>query len=150
LFDEIEYISPSSKLASHWKDDFIPFWQTIWSIQSQHRKFSFILAGVNASVVEIDRVSGVQNPMFGIVRTRYLTGFEKDEVHTLLSVFGKRMGMRFDTTAVDALFTRYGGHPLLTRMVCSQINNGLKASGVSRPISVTSQAVMRDIGSREE
>ena len=66
IFDEIEYISPSSKLGPHWGDDFIPFWQTIWSAQSQYRKFSFILAGVNASVVEIDRVSGVQNPMFGI------------------------------------------------------------------------------------
>ncbi len=150
LLDEIEYISPTSKLGPHWKDDFVPFWQTIWSAQSQFRKFSFVLAGVNASIVEVDRVAGVQNPIFGIVRTRYLTGFDKDEVRTLLTVFGKRMGIRFDASAVDALFARYGGHPLLTRMACSQINNSLKVSGAVRPCHITKQTVFSDIESREE
>ena len=84
------------------------------------------------------------------MRTRYLTGLDKDEVRTLLGVFGKRMGMAFDPSAVDALFKRYGGHPLLTRMVCSQINNSLKAANSSRPVPVTDHTVMRDIGSREE
>ncbi len=150
IFDEIEYISPSSKLAKHWADHFVPFWQTIWSAQSQHRKFAFTIAGVNASVMEQDRVNGIQNPMFGIVKTRYLTGFEKDEVRTLLSVFGKRMGMRFDESSLNALFERYGGHPLLTRMICSQINNGLKVSGATRPVAVTSETVAHDLQSRED
>lgn len=150
IFDEIEYISPSSKLAPHWTQDFVPFWQTIWSAQSQHRKFSFIIAGVNASAAEQDKFGGIQNPMFGIVKTRYLTGFEKDEVWTLLSVFGKRMGMRFDDGAVEALFARYGGHPLLTRMICSQINNGFKIAQVERPINVSKDTIYLDIGNREE
>ena len=145
IFDEIEYISPSSKLATHWEKDFVPFWQTIWSAQSQHRKFSFTVAGVNASVMEQDRVNGIQNPMFGIVKTQYLTGFDKEEVRTLLNVFGKRMGMRFDESSLDALFERYGGHPLLTRMICSQINNGVKVSGITRPVDVTSKTVAHDL-----
>lgn len=150
IFDEIEFISASSKLARHWEGQFVPFWQTIWSAQSSHRKFSFLVAGVNASVVEQDRIGGIPNPMFGIVRATYLTGFQREEVRHLLHVFGKRMGMRFDEGSVDALFQRYGGHPLLTRMICSQINNGLRASNSVRPVTIDRTTVLRDLLSREE
>lgn len=150
MFDEIEYISPGSLTAPHWKDDFIPFWQAIWSTQSQFRKFSFIIAGVNASVVETDKFSGIQNPMFGIVRPRYLTGFEKGELFSLLSVFGKRMGLRFSKESVDFLYKRYGGHPLLTRMICSQINNDIKVSGSARPVSISRDYIAKDISNKEQ
>jgi hypothetical protein len=150
IFDEIEYISPNSKLAPHWASDFVPFWQALWSIQSQFRQFNFIIAGVNPSLSEIDRISEVQNPIFGIVKGRYLTGFEKPEVYTLASVLGKRMGLSFDETAVEFLFERYGGHPLLTRMICSQINNEIRSSGVERPVKITSKELEKDIEDREE
>lgn len=150
IFDEIEYITTSSKLAPHWKSDFIPLWQTIWSAQSQFRKFCFIVAGVNASISEIDKIDGIQNPMFGIMKPRYLTGFDKPELFSLLSVLGKRMGLHFSEEAVEMLHRRYGGHPLLSRMICSQINNGYKVSGKARPISVGKDDVSHDLISREE
>lgn len=150
IFDEIEYITTSSKLAPHWKDDFIPLWQTIWSAQSQFRKFCFIAAGVNASVSEVDKIDGVQNPMFGIMKPRYLTGFEKPELFSLLSVLGKRMGLHFSEEAIELLYKRYGGHPLLSRMICSQINNSYKAANKTRPIVVSREDVSRDLLSREE
>ena len=43
VFDEIEFISPFSQLNKHWKNDFIPFWQTIWTTQSRHRNLSIFL-----------------------------------------------------------------------------------------------------------
>lgn len=150
IFDEIEYLSPNSLTASHWSDDFIPFWQTIWSTQSQHRKFNFIISGVNASVVETDKFNRIQNPMFGIVKSKYLVGFEKSELFSLLTVFGKRMGMNFSETAVNILYSRYGGHPLLTRMICSQINNELKASSFSRPVVIDGERIKKDLQNREQ
>lgn len=145
IFDEIEYISGGNKYASHWKEDFVPFWQTFWSIQSQHRKFSFIISGVNASIVEQNRIEDVQNPVFGIVKYKYLMGFEKEEVHSLLSTIGRRMGLKFEQDAVDMLYKRYGGHPLLTRIICSQISNEYK----ERPCKISSIDVKRDIKQRE-
>ena len=150
IFDEIEYISPNSKLAPHWAQDFVPFWQALWSVQSQFRHFNFIIAGVNPSLTEIDRITEVQNPIFGIVKGRYLTGFEKPELFTLLSVLGKRMGLSFDDQAIDFLFERYGGHPLLTRMVCSQLNNEIRSRGVDRPVRVGKDDLLIDLEDREE
>jgi len=67
VFDEVEFISFSAKLDSHWKTDFFDFWQTLRAVQQEHGKVSLMLAGLNASVVETDKVDGIQNPLFGIV-----------------------------------------------------------------------------------
>ncbi|MEQ6969599.1 ATP-binding protein [Pectobacterium polaris] len=136
ILDEIEYISFVSPKDIHWKDDYIEFWQTMWSCQSRYKTLSFILAGVNPSVVEKDLVNGVQNPLFGIVSHKYLTGLNLDEVQTMLKKLGKRMGIRFQHDACDEIFKWYGGHPLLTRQACSCINTFLSGT-FDKPIDVT-------------
>ncbi|EIX9371864.1 hypothetical protein ML023_000687 [Klebsiella pneumoniae] len=136
ILDEIEYISFVSPKDIHWKDDYIEFWQTMWSCQSRYKILSFILAGVNPSVVEKDLVKGVQNPLFGIVSHKYLTGLNLDEVQTMLKKLGKRMGIKFQYDACNEIFKWYGGHPLLTRQACSCINTFL-SSTCDKPIEVT-------------
>ena len=71
IFDEIEYISPLAILNEHWKRDFVDFWQTLWSAQSDIRRCSYVIAGVNPTVVETADYGGVQNPMFGIFKPTY-------------------------------------------------------------------------------
>jgi len=135
ILDEIEYISFVSPKDLHWKDDYIEFWQTMWSCQSMYKTLSFILAGVNPSVVEKDLVNGVQNPLFGIVSHKYLTGLNLDEVKTMLKKLGKRMGLKFQIDACEEIFKWYGGHPLLTRQACSCINTFLSDS-FKKPIEI--------------
>ena len=136
FFDEIEYISFISKINPHWQNEFIDFWQTLWSCQSQLKNFSFVISGVNPSVIENDRVSGVQNPLFGIVPHKYLTGFTQDEVKIMLKALGKRMGIQFDNESIESIFNWYGGHPLLTRLACSWFNTILSAKS-NKPIRIT-------------
>lgn len=150
ILDEIEYVSFLSPTASHWKDDFVPVWQTIWSLQSQHRKICFIITGVNAAVAESDLVGSVQNPMFGIVKPKYLVGFDLTELGQMLRVIGRRMGLKFSNTAVNLLFDRYGGHPLLTRMICSHLHSQARAQGKVRPFEVSGSFISEGLDDREE
>ncbi|BDD85971.1 hypothetical protein DPPLL_03360 [Desulfofustis limnaeus] len=138
LFDEIEFVSFVAKLDSHWHHDFIEFWQTMWSCQSQLKNFSFIISGVNPSVIETDIVNGVQNPLFGIVSHRYLTGFSEDEVRIMIRTLGKRMGLKFDHFSISSIFKWYGGHPLLTRLACSWLNTTLSAEA-QKPIDINNE-----------
>src|SRR5262249_4921734 len=101
IFDEIEYISPLARLDPHWKEDFVSFWQTIWSSQSRHRGLSAILAGVNPTVTEESAYDGVQNPLFGIVSAQYLKGLAPDDTKRLVRTLGKRMGMSFEPGAIE-------------------------------------------------
>ena len=136
VFDEIEYISPFSPLDSHWNQDFVPFWQTIWHAQSLLENLAVYVGGVNPKVVEEDLIEGSQNPLFGIVPARYLSGLNTDEVHRMLRTLGRPMGLRFGPEAVKYVTERYGGHPLLTRIACSIMHRMISGSKDARPITI--------------
>lgn len=136
ILDEIEYVSPFAIDDKHWVKDYLPFWQTIWAAQSVQRRISILIAGVNPSIVEVDRIEGTQNPLFGIVPYSFLRGLGRDEVLRMLKVLGKRMGLKFHEAAVDYMHTRYGGHPLLTRLAGSFIHRSLKSSKAERPYEI--------------
>ena len=139
VFDEIEYISPISTVDPHWKRDFMPFWQTLWSAQSEARNVSYIIAGVNPTVVETDLFSGVQNPMFGIFSNTYLRGFDIEDLKNLIKIFGRRMGLIFTEESIKYIFERYGGHPLLSRMACSFVHVEEAQKNADRPIEITKE-----------
>ena len=138
IFDEIEFISFVAKLDKHWHQDFIDFWQTMWSCQSQSKIFSFILSGVNPTVVETDVVNEVQNPLFGIVPHRYLTGFSEEETRVMVKTLSRRMGLKFNYEAISAIHEWYGGHPLLVRLACSWLNTILSVDN-EKPINITKE-----------
>ena len=136
IFDEIEYISFKSLTDEHWHKDYIDFWQTMWSAQSIHKNLVYIISGVNPSIVEIDKIDKIQNPLFGIVQYEYLRGFNIDELKTMIRAVGKRMGLNFELSAIEYLFNWYGGHPMLTRLACSWINKDLQLRKFKRPITI--------------
>lgn len=146
IFDEIEYISFEPLYDFHWKEDFFHFWQLLWTMQSEYRNFCFIIAGVNPTVVETSSISKIQNPLFSIVKKYYVRGLEREDIHNLARRIGRRMGMHFDKTAVDYLFQRYGGHPLLTRLALSYENR----SAAHKPINLTEDLLRSTQESREE
>jgi hypothetical protein len=149
VFDEIEYISPLSLLDEHWRRDYIDFWQTIWSVQSEIRKLAIIVAGVNPYVSEIDLIDGVQNPMFGIVKDVMLTGLSKDETQSMIRRMGRQIGLNFDDGALEYMLQRYGGHPLLTRLACSFTNKAIMGDELKRPIQISKDRLTKEESERE-
>lgn len=149
IFDEIEYISPVAIHDDHWHRDFLDFWQTFWGTQSRYRTITAMIAGVNPYVVEVDTIGGVQNPLFGIVSTQYLTGLSIEDTKNMARTLGKRMGLKFDFEATSYLHDRYGGHPLLTRMACSITNNIIKNKNEIRPVTITKNRLQNEEAERD-
>lgn len=145
-FDEIEYISPLSE-DLHWRKEFVPFWQTLWSVQSEIRRMSFIIAGVNPTIVENDMFNGTPNPIFGVVKSTYVKGLDSDSVRTMVETLGMRMGLHFSNSAIRYLYNRYGGHPLLTRKACSYVDSQTKR--VDKPIEIRAQFLQREEDGRD-
>lgn len=141
IFDEIEYISMRAIQDQHWKKEYFDFWQTLWSVQSQYRSFVFIIAGVNPGTIEIDKIDGVQNPLFGIVQAEYLQGLSADELNLMCKSLGKRMGLKFNKSAITYLEKQYGGHPMLTRLACSWLNT--EFAETNRPICISDQIIQK-------
>lgn len=146
IFDEIEYISFSPPLDPHWEKDYFDFWHFLWSMQSNYRTLCFIIAGVNPQVVEISSVNSIQNPLFNIVKVYYMHGLARKDIYDLARRIGRRMGLKFDHTAIDYLHERYRGHPLLTRLALSFENR----NATQKPITFTSDMLIADEALREE
>ncbi len=149
VFDEIEYIGPYNPIDEHWRQDFIPFWQTIWAAQSRFGNLAVFVGGVNPGIVEQDLIEGSQNPLFGIVPHKYLGGLRIDEVRRMLRTLGRPMGLRFPQNAVEYIFHRYGGHPLLTRIACSIMHRIVRESGERLPATITPTS-LRDTEAQRE
>jgi len=147
IFDEIEYISPLADLDLHWVNDFVPFWQTLWSVQSEYRRISFGMCGVNPALSETDIFDGIQNPVFGIIQPRYVRGLQPTDVSKMVKIIGTRLGLNFTDQALDVLYKQYGGHPLLTRLACSQLHLEISDSGIKRPLKIDQDYISKKLSS---
>lgn len=150
IFDEVEYISYFSKTDEHWRDDYLPFWQSIWAAQSETRRLSAILAGVSPQLVEVDKIEKIQNPLFGIVPYDYLTGLSQDEVRRMLLTLGRRMGIKFKSQVADIFMSEYGGHPLLCRLAASFTYQQFILEGRKLPIEVGTSEIEKQKSIRDE
>ncbi len=140
IFDEIENISYTTSPSKHWRseNDSLFFWQTLRAIiQTNNEYFSFIVAGVNPKCMEISKINEYDNPIFGLFRPIYMSLFDYSDVKNMVSSIGGRLGLCFEEEVFAKLVDDYGGHPFLTRQVCSKINCDLLEKKVVRPTTVT-------------
>lgn len=128
IFDEIEHISFDTSIQEHWRNgfDYIKFWQTIRSIYQSHPYiFSFIIAGVNPSIIESPIVLNIDNPIFAMLESFYLELFTTENVKNMITNLGGYMGIEFHHDLFTKLTEDYGGHPFLIRNVCSLISSSI-------------------------
>jgi hypothetical protein len=125
--DEIENITLGVSSASHWEQDFLPFWQTLRSLHHESRGgFCFTVAGVNPRALEIERIGKTDNPLFATVNSYYLEPFSEAEIREMVRRLGRFMGLRVEEALFPVLTEEYGGHPYLTRQACSKLAARLK------------------------
>lgn len=148
-FDEIEWITPGIARDSHWNEEYLEFWQVIRTVQTRTPGFSVILAGVNPSIVEVSRFGLHQNPLFGIVTPLFLGGLESEETSELIRKIGKIMGLNFNEDAIDFIYAQYAGHPLLTRLACSNVAELAKANKEKFPFKVSRSRLQHDQSLRD-
>ncbi len=136
IFDEIENITPTVSPSEHWKNglDFVYFWQTLRSLfQKLSEVFSYLIVGTNPLCVELERINGADNPIFGQIPLEYITGFDVPQTREMIRRLGRIMGLQFDEIIFGKLTEDFGGHPYLMRHVCSVIN---KICSSERPVKV--------------
>lgn len=140
IFDEIEQISSSTSPSQHWKseNDSLFFWQAIRSVfQTDSYLFSFVITGVNPKCIEDSKINGTDNPIFNILTPIFVPLFEYSDVNKMVSDIGGHLGLSFDDEIFSKLVDDYGGHPFLTRQVCSKINNELLREKQIRPYKIS-------------
>ncbi len=140
IFDEIENLGYETSPSQHWKNDVdaLFFWQALRSIiQSNNHYFSFVVAGVNPKCIELSSIQSFDNPIFSFFKPIYISLFDYSDVKDMVQGIGKYLGLNFEEPIFAKLVDDYGGHPFLTRQICSRINNDYLDRKIARPTTVT-------------
>lgn len=140
IFDEIESIGYNTSPSKQWREenDALDFWEAIRSLsQTNSDIFAFLVAGVNPMCVELSLINDYQNPIFASFNPIYVSLFDYQDVKDMVSGIGGHIGLGFDETVYSKLIEDYGGHPFLTRQVCSRINKRMLKDKLPRPARVT-------------
>lgn len=140
-FDEIENITFDISPADHWREDFLPLWQTLQSVhQETGNHFVFKIAGVNPHPMEKPTIGAHDNPLFSTAKSFYLGPFDQPSVRSMVRRLGRYMGIRFDEEVFPLLAREYGGHPFLIRQACSWLASRVP----ERPGAVTRELFQRE------
>jgi len=139
--DEVEFITHglSGAIGQHWDTDFNPFWQTMRSVhQETQGRFCFVVAGVNPACVDNSHFGNVANPIFQLAQPLYLAPLTITQIRTMVRAIGRHAGLSFAEPVYKYLSEKYGGHPYLIRLACSEI---WKKSDLLNPEKVTEISV---------
>jgi hypothetical protein len=138
IFDELERILPTRSPTNKWNTQYVHLWRLLRAeSQSKPGKFVFLVASTNPYFVEEASVAQEDNPLYRFIKPRFLNPFSIGDLTEMVEKLGRPMGVGFDGGAVEAIHAWFGGHPFLSRQLCSAIARDLP----ERPLNVTERDV---------
>ena len=79
IFDEIDYITPSSLTSPHWKDDFNEFWREFRALiargQRQGVSISVLVSGISSKWFREVSIQNIENSALYFIPDEYLPPF---------------------------------------------------------------------------
>ncbi|MCP2728870.1 ATP-binding protein [Limnofasciculus baicalensis] len=140
--DELEYMLPIG--ADNGFRGYDLFFRYLRGIsQSTHGRVVSVIAAANPAISEEPRWEGRDNPVFQFYREVFLPPLEKQECNEMITKIGRGMSVSFDVESLEAIYSETGGHPYITRQLCSH----LVAQDKSRPLQVNRRLISDNINS---
>ncbi|WP_263170541.1 serine/threonine-protein kinase [Streptomyces sp. SCSIO ZS0520] len=129
MLDEVELLSPSTP-GSEWGSSFVRIWRLLRGLDQQFpNRLSYFVTGTNPSAFEVSNIGGRENPVYNYFKVQYLRPLAKDEVENLLVTLGNKMGLKWESAALERLASATGGHPALVRSLASIIHSARPPEG---------------------
>lgn len=136
VFDEVDYISPDSTVATHWRSGFADFWRDIRvSIQESQRQggtVSLLVSGVSSRYFRRESVEGVENPVLQFLPDNYLGPFADEATDAMLRDLGRRCGIQWESESRKLIATVCGNLPFWVRLAGSYVHRAIAID--ARPV----------------
>ncbi|MCP4404360.1 MAG: ATP-binding protein [bacterium] len=121
LLDEAEHFAP--KLEEH-EGGFSGFHEFMGIIRGLSQQYGFLVSVVGSSSPEISRLDtwkGQSNPGFQFYKEVFLTSLSEAGCNHMVTSLGAQMGLKYTEGALSRIYYETGGHPYVTRQLCSLI-----------------------------
>lgn len=146
-FDEVDYITPGSPVAPHWKGGFIEFWRNIRAgYQASARsgkKVSVLVCGVSSKWFSVEAIDGIENAALSFVPEEYLMPLPRGAAIAMIKKVGGMAGLHFAEVAAEHIASCCSDMPFWIRKACSFIH--LRTDTAKRPINVSLKDIEKDL-----
>jgi tetratricopeptide (TPR) repeat protein len=136
MLDEIERLLPTG-LGEPGFRGFFGFFSYFRGVSQQTEDFTMIVTAANPAIQERAQFEGRDNPVFNYFKEVYLKFFEPAECRQMITQLGRGMGIVFGGDSCELVYSLTGGHPFITRQLCSFLAEKYS----DRPLSLTSAMV---------
>lgn len=137
-FDEVDYISPSSPVAEHWKVEFNTFFRALRRVYQECARrqipFSVVVAGVSSRWFSAYQIEGTENSALALVPENYLPPFERRQSIEMIKALGRAAGLGLGDKAADLIAATCSDIPFWMRRAGSYINSCFPKE--NRPVKV--------------
>jgi excisionase family DNA binding protein len=143
VLDELERILPIAGqpgIAGY--IEFFGLLRGLAQTERYRNSLSSIVVAANAAISERGYWEGRENPVFALYKPMFLPPLTQNECVEMIRTLGKGMSVYWTDEAIQAVFTETGGHPFLTRSLCSRIVK----QNMARPLNVSADMVQAQIG----
>jgi len=82
-------------------------------------RFALLAAGLDPALNRVDRIGGGRNPFYAFFGEAPLGPLDSGDARTMVTSIGGQMGIAYTDEALDLVVKAGGGHPFLTRQLCS-------------------------------
>jgi hypothetical protein len=118
LIDEIEMILPSNEKPGS-LENYLLFARSLRGLIQEGIPLNLITVGVDPRICRGNEFNGEQNPFYQFFSEEYLGTLSPDFCGLMVRTIGKNMGLVYTDDALEFIYNCTGGHPYLTRQLCS-------------------------------
>lgn len=142
VLDELERILPLGEQPGvHGYIEFFGLLRGLAQTERYRGTLSSVVVAANASISEKSFWENRENPVFALYKPIFLPPFSDKDTFDMVKGIGRGMSVYWQEPALAKAFEEAGGHPFITRLLCSRI---IKDSD-KRPLTVTLPMVERAV-----
>lgn len=127
VFDEIDYLTPTSPTAVHWRGDFNPFWRNIRAVYQasaiRKKNLSLLISGVSSKWFSVESIEGVENAALSFVPEEYLSPLPRGAAGAMIRRLGRTAGLVFNDEVAGEIAGTCADMPFWIRKACSFIHS---------------------------
>ena len=122
IVDEIDRLLPDDRVSN--SNRYTTFFGQLRAANQQAHMLDFLVVGVDATVNRVERWRDQDNELYRSLREVWMPPMAPSDVQEMIDSLGSHMGVRYEPDALNWLSQCGGGHPFVTRQICSRAVEG--------------------------
>ena len=126
VFDEIDYLTPTSPTSIQWRSEFNRFWRNMRAVYQSsaagNRNLSLLISGVSSKWFSEESIDGIENAALSFVPEEYLTPLPRGASSAMIRRLGKIVGLTFTDAVAGQIAEACADMPFWIRKACSFIH----------------------------